>query len=162
MVEQQLGVHPAILIDRLTSRGNPGYRAGAMREAGTVMTVVAAVIERGGKVLICQRRANERHALKWEFPGGKVEKGESLTQALERELNEELGITALIGPEIKRYHFVSNGRGGILLIFFRVTEFTGEVQNRIFSNVIWEARGKLPGYGFLDGDIEFVNELAAG
>jgi 8-oxo-dGTP diphosphatase len=133
-----------------------------MRETGRVITVVAAVIERGDQILICQRRPNERHALKWEFPGGKVEKGESLEQALERELVEELGIRARIGPEIKRYNFASNGRGGILLVFFRVTEFAGEIQNRIFSKVLWEKRAALPQYAFLEGDIEFVNELAAG
>ena len=133
-----------------------------MGEGGKAMTVVAAVIERGDQILICQRRPHERHALKWEFPGGKVEKGEALEQALERELMEELGIQARIGPEIKRYRFASNSRGGILLIFFRVTEFTGEVQNRIFSQVLWENRGRLPEYAFLEGDVEFVNELAAG
>lgn len=126
------------------------------------MTVVAAVIERGDQILICQRRPNERHALKWEFPGGKVEKGESLEQALARELVEELGIRATIGPEIKRYNFMSNGRSGILLIFFKVTEFAGEIENRIFSRVIWEQRAKLPSYAFLEGDVVFVNELAAG
>ena len=127
-----------------------------------MMTVVAAVIERGGRILICQRRPNERHALKWEFPGGKVEAGESLEQALARELAEELGIHATIGPEITRYPFTYNKRGGILLIFFRVTEFSGEIQNRIFANVVWEERARLPEYAFLEGDVVFVNELAAG
>ena len=52
-------------------------------------TVVAAVIERDGKILICQRRRGQAHELKWEFPGGKVENGETPDQALERELREE-------------------------------------------------------------------------
>ena len=75
---------------------------------------------------------------------------------------EELGIRATIGPEIKRYNFMSNGRSGILLIFFRVTQFSGEIENRIFAKVLWEQRGKLPEYAFLEGDVVFVNELAAG
>ena len=64
------------------------------------MTVVAAVIERDGKILIGQRQRTARHAFKWEFPGGKVEPGEDERTALKRELREELGIDAEIGEEI--------------------------------------------------------------
>lgn len=64
----------------------------------TNMTVVvAAIIERGGLVLVCRRREDGAHPLKWEFPGGKVELGESPEDALRRELREELGIAAEIG-----------------------------------------------------------------
>jgi mutator protein MutT len=59
-------------------------------------TVVAAVIRRGGRILICRRTANQPHALKWEFPGGKVESGESSPEALRRELQEELAVRARI------------------------------------------------------------------
>ena len=163
MLKQQFGVHPDILAAaELTCSRARDTLLVRMGDGERVMTVVAAVMERGSQVLICQRRPNERHALKWEFPGGKVEKGESLEQALQRELVEELGIQATIGPEIKRYRFASNSRGGILLIFFRVTEFTGEIENRIFARVVWEQRAKLPEYAFLEGDVAFVNELAAG
>ena len=58
-----------------------------MRGPRRQVMVVAALIERGGKLLICQRRNDDRHAFKWEFPGGKVEAGETPRQALERELN---------------------------------------------------------------------------
>ena len=67
--------------------------------------VVAAVIEREGKILIGQRRQNDRHPLKWEFPGGKVEQHEIPRDALKRELMEELDIDADIGPELARYEF---------------------------------------------------------
>ena len=67
------------------------------------LMVVAAVIESEGRILIGQRRAQDRHALKWEFPGGKVEPFESPRDALRRELQEELGVDAEIGPEIIRY-----------------------------------------------------------
>jgi len=54
-----------------------------------------AVITRAGKILVCQRKENDTFGGYWEFPGGKREKGESLEQALARELQEELGIAAL-------------------------------------------------------------------
>ena len=86
----------------------------------------AAVIERNGHVLICQRKRASRHALKWEFPGGKVEPGEQFPEALARELREELEIEARIGDQIGR-HEVQYPNGPLIrLHFFRVTEFKGE------------------------------------
>ena len=66
------------------------------------MQVVAALIEHEGKILACQRARGQRFELMWEFPGGKVETGETLEQALVRELREELDINAKIGPEVFR------------------------------------------------------------
>jgi 8-oxo-dGTP diphosphatase len=124
--------------------------------------VVAAVIERDGQILIGQRRAKDRHPLKWEFPGGKLEPHETPRAALRRELKEELDIDARIGPEIARYEFQYPKRTPILLIFFRVTEFAGEVRNGVFEQLRWEARERLPEYDFLDGDVDFVRRLAGG
>ena len=84
-------------------------------------TVVAAVIERDGLVLIGQRKPTGQHPLRWEFPGGKVEPGEAPEAALARELDEELGIQARVGPEIMRYEYQYPGRPPILLIFYSVT-----------------------------------------
>src|SRR5271167_2768015 len=113
------------------------------------MNVVAAVIEREGRVLICQRKGG-RHALKWEFPGGKVERGETPQVALERELREELAIEARIGEEIHR-HNVRYGNGPLIfLMFFRVTDFSGEPVNLQFVRIVWEERSKLPDYDFLE------------
>ena len=124
------------------------------------MDVVAAVIERDGLVLICQRKTG-RHALKWEFPGGKIERGESPEAALKRELQEELRIHATIGEELHR-QTVRYGNGPVLhLRFFRVTEFTGEPVNTEFESMTWEQPSRLPDYDFLEGDLEFVNRLAS-
>lgn len=124
------------------------------------LMVVAAVIEREGRVLIGQRRLHDRHALKWEFPGGKVEPHESPREALRRELQEELGIDAQIGPEIVRYEFQYPRRPPILLIFHRVEEYQGEMGNNAFQQIKWESRERLPAYDFLDGDYDFVRLLA--
>lgn len=124
------------------------------------LLVVAAVIERDDKILICQRKSGDRHAFKWEFPGGKVERGETPRQALARELEEELGVHASIGPEIIRYEHSYPRRSPILLIFFRVPDFSGELQCIEFEQIRWEDLERLPAYDFLDGDLDFVRRLA--
>ncbi len=120
-------------------------------------TVVAAVIERNGRILVCQRRRGQVHQLKWEFPGGKVEAGETPEAALQRELREELGIEAVIDAEITRYVYTYPNRAPILLIFFRVTEFGGEPRNLVFETIEWEPRERLADYDFLEGDVAFIS-----
>jgi len=119
-------------------------------------TVVAAVIERDGRILIGQRKRTGQHPLKWEFPGGKVEPGESPEAAVVRELEEELAIRARVEREIMRYEYQYPGRPPILLIFYRVTEFTGEPMNLDFEQIAWVARPSLGDYDFLEGDAEFI------
>lgn len=125
-----------------------------------VVEVVAAVIERDGQILIGQRKPRGRHALKWEFPGGKVEPGETPQAALARELREELGIDAQIGDEIETYDFRYVTGAVTRLMFFRVTEFAGEPENLDFQQIIWSQREHLPQYDFLEGDRDFVRRLA--
>jgi 8-oxo-dGTP diphosphatase len=117
---------------------------------------------REGRILICRRRADQAHALKWEFPGGKVEPGESPEDALRRELQEELGIESAQPTEITRYTFAYPGKNPILLIFLLVTAWQGEVENRIFETMTWETPGRLREYDFLEGDLPFLDskELA--
>jgi len=121
-----------------------------------VTTVVAGILQRAGTILICRRRADQPHALKWEFPGGKVEPGESSVSALKRELHEELGIESDPAAEIARYEFAYPARDPILLIFLRVTEWQGEIENRIFDAIVWERPDQLRQYDFLEGDIPFL------
>ncbi|MBI5280568.1 MAG: NUDIX domain-containing protein [Candidatus Solibacter usitatus] len=126
------------------------------------LIVVAGVLQRAGKLLIGQRMAGDRHALKWEFPGGKVEIGETPKEALERELREELGVESVIGPEIARYEHSVSGRPPLILLFHRVDEFSGEPEPRTFERIVWELPGALPEYDFLDGDLDFVRRIARG
>lgn len=122
-------------------------------------TVVAAVIEREGRVLIAQRKRTGQHPLKWEFPGGKVEPGEAPEAAVVRELEEELAIRARVDGEIMRYEYRYPGRTPILLIFYRVTEFAGDPQNLDFEQIAWVERGRLGEYDFLEGDTEFIRSF---
>lgn len=124
-----------------------------------MLQVVAAILEREGRILICRRTAAQSHPLKWEFPGGKVEQGESPVAALSRELREELGIEAEAGGEITRYEFAYPGKTPILLIFIRVAQFTGEPQNLIFHEIRWEPRDRLSSFDFLEGDRDFIRSL---
>ena len=126
------------------------------------LRVVAGVIEREGKILVGQRRAGDRFQYKWEFPGGKVEPDEDPKQALARELHEELGIEAVIGEEFARYEHLDPCKTPMLLMFYRVSAFTGEPANHVFESIRWEERQKLPEYDFLDGDVDFVRRLALG
>ena len=124
-------------------------------------TVVAAVIERDGLVLIGQRKRTGQHSLKWEFPGGKVEPGESPEAAVVRELGEELAIQARVEREIMRYEYQYPGRPAIRLIFYLVTEFDGEPKNLDFEQIVWAPRERLREYDFLEGDAEFVGSYGS-
>jgi 8-oxo-dGTP diphosphatase len=125
------------------------------------MHVVAAVIEREQRILICQRRGG-RHAHKWEFPGGKIEPGEDARSALVRELREELAIKAVIGALLHTETVRYSGGPAIHLEFFHVTDISGEPVNLQFEQIVWERRGNLARYDFLEGDVRFVQKLAAG
>ncbi len=118
--------------------------------------VVAGILERDAKILICRRTKDQPHPLKWEFPGGKIEPGETPEAALARELREELGIEAVVGPEEARYEFAYPGKPPILLIFVSVKEWRGEIENRIFETIAWEPPQVLPSYDFLEGDLPFL------
>lgn len=128
----------------------------------TLRFVAAALILRGDEVLICQRKAGSPMGLKWEFPGGKIEVGETAEQALRRELNEELGIEATIGTRIAHVRHNYRSGGAVDLEFFAVHSFEGELTNHIFEDVRWAPLKDLPSYDFLAADRDLVRDLAAG
>lgn len=132
------------------------------REAKSLRYVVAALILRGDEVLICQRKAGSPMGLKWEFPGGKIEAGESAEQALRRELDEELSIHAAIGTKIAHLRHTYRSGGAVDLQFFAVHSYEGELMNNIFEEIRWSPLRALPGYDFLAADRDLVRDLAAG
>jgi 8-oxo-dGTP diphosphatase len=126
-------------------------------------TVVAALLTRDAKLLVCQRRHDDKFPLLWEFPGGKVEAGESPRQALARELREELGVEALIGEEVHRtrYHY-DVLHEDLLLLFFRASlRDSTSLQNHAFEKFEWTDLSSLSQYEFLPADKELIRLVAS-
>ena len=124
--------------------------------------VVAALIWKNGRLLICQRTRHQVMPLKWEFPGGKIEEGEQPRDALRRELDEELGIAAVIGNEVARIVHTYPSGNSVELRFYDVHQYSGKTENRIFRDIRWVMPAELPSYDFLEADLELVKDLAEG
>jgi 8-oxo-dGTP diphosphatase len=127
-----------------------------------VVQVAAGVIARAGRILVCQRSATGSHALQWELPGGKLEPGESVEQCLRRELREELGIDAEIGPLLWKSVHHYPGRDPVALAFLAVLDYRGTVVNRVFADLRWVQPEELRELDFLEGDRELIAELQCG
>ena len=128
-----------------------------------MLTVVAALIEHNGRLLACQRKRGQRFELMWEFPGGKVEAGEAPEQALARELREELGVAAQVGPEVYRTrHQYSELPEALELIFFAASAVPGGIRNLVFEQIRWCAPSALLELDFLPADRELIAQLASG
>lgn len=100
--------------------------------------------------------------LKWEFPGGKIEPGETSEQALFRELQEELGIDAAIGERVTTIRHTYRNGGAIEIEFFLVRRFQNELVNHIFQQMLWSPLVSLPDYDFLAADLTLIRDLADG
>jgi 8-oxo-dGTP diphosphatase len=127
-----------------------------------IKQVVAALIVRENEILCCQRTEYQALPLKWEFPGGKIEPGEQPSQALQRELDEELGIQAEIGSKVAQLQHQYQNGNAVELRFFVVEKYEGEMQNRIFREIRWVQRADLPTLDFLDADKTLVQQIASG
>lgn len=106
------------------------------RRRGIWIPVVTGLIRKNGKVLLGQRPVGETLAGAWEFPGGKIEQGESPQEALKRELQEEIGVDAEIG-ELKLAHTHSYGERGVLLLFYDVNFWKGEPKTIYHDDLRW-------------------------
>jgi 8-oxo-dGTP diphosphatase len=143
-------------------------------------TVVAAIITRNSCLLICQRRRDKAFPLKWEFPGGKVEAGESLTEALAREIFEELGVEIEIGRQVERLQYRYPELSTPIEIIFYFAKIAGEKSGERFSDVeiaaelaafnvsgafervVWITPAELSEYEFLAANAALVGRIASG
>lgn len=98
--------------------------------------VAAGILKKGKQILVGQRPENNSLAGQWEFPGGKIELGESPEEALARELREELGIEAEIG-ELKLAVTHSYEDVGIIILFYEVSYWKGEPKPRHHHQIEW-------------------------
>jgi len=127
-------------------------------------TVVAAVIERSDRrLLIGQRRRNDTSPLKWEFPGGKVEAGETPERALARELKEELGVSLRKWVPIGRVvHKYAETPEELEILFFAAAVSEDQLIARTFEKVAWVLPKELGDYDFLAANAQLVANLATG
>lgn len=122
--------------------------------------VVCAIIERDGAFLVTQRSAGRTLALKWEFPGGKVEEGESHAEALHRELLEELGVeVALIRPLTPVFHAYTDF--SLRLVPFLCTLLSGEPVLHEHLALAWITPEMIPAYDFPEADLPVLDEYRA-
>jgi 8-oxo-dGTP diphosphatase len=125
----------------------------------TVIPVVVALILRDGAVLMCQRPKEKIYGLKWEFPGGKVEPGESKPAALARELQEELGIDAQIGEEYFNEIASYSNNMTYDITYFVVRIFTPEPENKEFNEIRWVTNDMLPMLEHLSGNDRILKQF---
>lgn len=122
------------------------------------INVVAGIIINQNKILIGKRKDKDIGGGKWEFPGGKIEVGETNSEALERELYEELGISVKIGKELMNYEHVFKTTI-YNITFMEIIDYEGEICNNAHSEIKWVKFLNLPEYDFISGDDRFIQSL---
>jgi 8-oxo-dGTP diphosphatase len=125
------------------------------------INVVAGLIFRDARLLVCQRHHTGSFPLKWEFPGGKVEENESDLDALCRELKEELAIDAIDARVAWRHEHSYPDGPSVTLRFYNVHAFNGELTNLVFEQISWVKLSELKDFDFLEGDQPLVDQLAS-
>jgi mutator protein MutT len=127
--------------------------------------VAVGLIMNDGRVLACQRRHDGSYPLKWEFPGGKLEDGESAEAALVRELAEELGIDAVVGRELHTQEWVyqqyeaGSKAGAFRVFYFLIESFAGTAVNHAFEQIRWVTPEELKDMDILEGNRGAVETL---
>jgi 8-oxo-dGTP diphosphatase len=127
----------------------------------TTLVVAAVIRDAAGKILLTRRPTGAHMGGLWEFPGGKVEEGESPAAALERELSEELGLSSRVGSPVT---FAVHEEPGlrVLLLFYDVAAGESAPRPLEGQEIAWVAPGELRSYPTPPADSELVELLTAG
>ncbi|MDP3963233.1 MAG: (deoxy)nucleoside triphosphate pyrophosphohydrolase [bacterium] len=123
-----------------------------------MLNVAAAIIEKNGKYLIAKRKAGSYRQGMWEFPGGKIEPGETPEACLERELMEELGIVTNVGEFIMENTY-DYGDRVVRLLAYRVFYVSGEFQLNAHDELRWVEANEFSQFDFVEADLPFVQRL---
>lgn len=123
-----------------------------------MIEVTAAVIRQNNKLLICQRPQNKSCALLWEFPGGKIEFGETPEQCIIRECQEELGIEIIVHQKLTEINYDYPSRS-IRLHFFLCTISTGEIQVQEHQAITWITPKEIPEFEFCPADAKMLSTI---
>lgn len=123
--------------------------------------VTAAVIRRDEGILLVRRRPGQKLAGYWEFPGGKVESGETLAACLQREMLEELGVEVAVGAVVASSDYVY-AHGAIHLVAMETTIVAGELQLTVHDSLAWVEASRLLHYRLAPADIPIAEILVAG
>lgn len=123
--------------------------------------VLAAVLEKNGRWLIAKRKKEDRFGGLWEFPGGKLERGETPEECLARELYEELGIRARVGRYLGSVRY-SSPNFAIELIAYRVSHLTGSFRLQDHEEVRWVSPGEVGRFDLTEPDKLLLEKLRAG
>ena len=120
--------------------------------------VTAAILVKDGKILIAKRKADDRQAGKWEFPGGTVEQNETPQACLKREMKEEFGIVVSVDEYIGEsiYHY---DHGAIQLLAYRAHLESGKMVPNDHADYRWVSAKQLRKFDFAPADIPFVEKL---
>ena len=120
--------------------------------------VVAAIIIKNGKYFIAQRNKHKHMGLSWEFPGGKVENGETFENALKREIKEELNINIAINNKLGEENY-KDEKINVKLHYFLCSHTSGEIYLNEHENSAWITKNDFKNYNFAEGDSDIINLL---
>ena len=120
--------------------------------------VVAAIIIKDDKYFIAQRNRDKHMGLSWEFPGGKVEEGESFEIALKREIKEELNINIAINNKLGEENY-KDEKINVKLHYFLCSHTSGEIYLNEHEDSAWITKNEFKNYNFAEGDSDIINLL---
>ena len=120
--------------------------------------VVAAIIIKNDKYFIAQRNKNKHMGLSWEFPGGKVEKGETFEIALKREIKEELNIEINIKNKLGEENY-QDDKINVKLHYFICSHIDGAINLSEHEDSAWVTKKEFKNYNFAEGDSDIINLL---